>query len=92
MKRRHDWPSILLWAIYLALLVVLLPHTAWAFGRFESPAEGWLNIQWGMVTAWAATLAFEAAIAALTHRLTKQKATFGDTCRSRRERWLGSLA
>ena len=71
MKRQYDWPSILLWAIYLALLVVLLPHTAWAFGRFESPAVGWLNIQWGMVTAWAAAFAFEAAIAALTHKLAK---------------------
>jgi len=71
MKRQRNWSNILLWTIYLALLVVLLPHTAWAFGRFESPAVGWLNIQWGMVTAWAAAFAFEAAIAALTHKLVK---------------------
>jgi hypothetical protein len=32
---------------------------------------GWLRIQWGMVTAWAAAFAFEAAIAALTHKLAK---------------------
>ncbi len=50
---------------------MLLPHTAWAFGRFESPAKGWLNVPWGMVTAWAAAFAFEAAIAALTHKLAK---------------------
>jgi hypothetical protein len=67
MKRQRNWSNMLLWAIYLALLVVLLPHTAWAFGRFESPAVGWLNIRWGMVTAGAAAFAFEAAIAALTH-------------------------
>jgi hypothetical protein len=71
MKRQRNWSNILLWAIYLALLAVLLPHTAWAFGRFESPAVGWLNIQWGLVTAWAAAFAFEAAIAALTHQLAK---------------------
>jgi hypothetical protein len=67
MKRQQNWSNILLWAIYLALLIVLLPHTAWVFGRFESPTAGWLNIQWGMVTAWAAAFAFEAAIAAPTH-------------------------
>ncbi len=71
MKRQYNWSYILLWAIYLALLVVLLPHTAWAFGRFESSAVGWLNVQWGMVTAWAAAFAFESAIAALTHKLAK---------------------
>ena len=71
MKRHQNWANILLWTIYLALLVVLLPHTAWAFGRFESPATGWLNVRWGMVTAWAAAFAFEAAIAALTHKLAK---------------------
>ena len=71
MKRQQNWSNIFLWAIYLALLVVLLPHTAWAFGRFESPAVGWMNIQWGTVTAWAAAFAFEAAIAALTHKLAK---------------------
>ncbi len=71
MKHERNWSNFLLWAIYLALLVVLLPHTAWAFDRFESPTVGWLNIQWGMVTAWAAAFAFESAIAALTHRLAK---------------------
>jgi hypothetical protein len=55
--------------IYLALLAVLLAHTAWAFARFESPSAGWLGISWGIVTAWAAAFAFEAAIAALTHKL-----------------------
>lgn len=55
----------LLWIIYLALLAVLLPHTAWAFNQFETPGA------WGIVTAWAAAFAFEAAIAALTHKLAR---------------------
>jgi hypothetical protein len=53
----------LLWLVYIALLAVLLPHTAWAFGRFEAPGV------FGEITAWAAAFAFEAAIAALTHKL-----------------------
>ena len=72
MSRHTNWSSLLLWAIYLALLAVLLPHTAWAFSHFESPTAGWLRIQWGILTAWAAAFAFEAAIAALTHKLAKR--------------------
>lgn len=60
-----NWASRILWTVYLALLAVLLPHTAWAFSRFEPPTR------WGTVTAWAAAFAFEAAIAALTHKLAK---------------------
>ncbi|MBN1316696.1 MAG: hypothetical protein JXA42_14555 [Anaerolineales bacterium] len=71
MAGNRNWTNNLLWIIYLALLIVLLPHTAWAFSRFESPAMGWLGVQWGLVTAWAAAFAFEAAIAALTHKLAK---------------------
>jgi hypothetical protein len=59
----------MLWVIYVALLAVLLPQTAWAFARFESPSTGWLGVSWGIVTASAAAFAFEAAIAALTHKL-----------------------
>jgi hypothetical protein len=69
MIQMSHWSSKMLWIIYLALLAVLLPHTAWAFARFESPAAGWLGVSWGIVTAWAAAFAFEAAIAALTHKL-----------------------
>ena len=61
MKRQQNGPNILLWSIYLALLAVLLPHTAWAFARFEPPAVGWLNVPWGKVTAWA-----EAGLAPVT--------------------------
>jgi hypothetical protein len=69
MKPSERWSSRMLWIIYLALLAVLLPHTAWAFARFKSPSVGWLGVSWGIVTAWAAAFAFEAAIAALTHKL-----------------------
>jgi hypothetical protein len=72
MRRQTSWSSVILWVIYLALLAVLLPHTAWAFARFEPPSSGWLGISWGQVTAWAAAFAFEAAIAALTHRLAER--------------------
>ena len=50
-----------LWAVYIALLGVLLPHTAWAFQQFEPKG-------WGFV-GWVAAFAFEAAIAAFTWRL-----------------------
>jgi len=55
------WTNRLLWLIYLALLGVLLPHTAWAFGMFEP--DGWQGL------GWIAALAFEGAIAAFTWRL-----------------------
>jgi hypothetical protein len=71
MKRQRNWSNILLWAIYLSLLAVLLPHTAWAFARFGPPENGSFGIAWGAVTAWAAAFAFEADIAALTHKLAK---------------------
>lgn len=45
--------------IYWALLLVLTPHTAWAFSKFE-PGDG---IGW---PAWAAAVFFEAVIAVLT--------------------------
>jgi len=53
--------NYLLWAIYIALLLVLLPHTAWTFGQFEPSGWDWLG--------WIAAFAFEAAIAAFTWRL-----------------------
>lgn len=55
-----------LWPIYIALLTILLPHTAWTFKKFEPPTL------LGEITAWAAAIAFELAIAALTDRMTKQ--------------------
>jgi hypothetical protein len=57
----------IIWAIYISLLGVLLPHTAWLFMRFEDPSTG----GWAQVVAWAAAFAFEASIAVLTHRLAR---------------------
>ncbi|HZU87406.1 MAG TPA: hypothetical protein VFF78_07975 [Anaerolineaceae bacterium] len=57
----------IIWAIYISLLAVLLPHTAWLFMRFEDPSTG----VWAQVVAWAAAFAFEASIATLTHRLAR---------------------
>lgn len=61
--KRYLTVNTLLWLVYIALLAVLLPHTAWAFEQFE-PAGG-------RPVAWAAAFAFEAAIAVLTHKLAK---------------------
>jgi type II secretory pathway pseudopilin PulG len=58
----------ILWLIYAALLGVLLPHTAWAFSRFEP------DTPLGLTVAWTAAFAFEAAIAALTDRLAQHAA------------------
>jgi hypothetical protein len=62
--RAQPWDRWLLWAVYLALLGVLLPHTAWAFGQFEPARWIWLG--------WIAAIAFEGAIAAFTWRLKEQ--------------------
>jgi hypothetical protein len=72
----RPWGRWIPWAIYLALLGVLLPHTAWAFGRFEPEAWSWLG--------WVAAIAFEGAIATFTWRL---KGTIEATTRHR-STWL----
>lgn len=63
----------ILWGIYLALLVVLLPHTAWAFDKFEPGAADRIDIIGSKATliAWMAAGAFEASVAVLTHKLSK---------------------
>lgn len=53
----------LIWLIYILLLGVLLPHTAWAFAKFE-PGDN-------QIVAWGGAFAFEAAIAVLTHKLAR---------------------
>lgn len=60
--KRINKQTVLLWSIYLCLLAVLWPHTAWAFAQFEPPT------QTGIITAWLAAFFFEAVIAALTHK------------------------
>ena len=63
------------WGIFIALLLVLLPHTAWFFAQFESDEPvflGGLDLAWiRHLTAYAAAFAFEAAIAALVHKLAE---------------------
>lgn len=65
--------TALLWLIYVFLLAVLLPHTAWAFRAFE-PNNGWViyeKFTSADAVSYVAALAFEAAIAVLTHKLSK---------------------
>lgn len=65
--------TYVLWVVYVFLLAVLLPHTAWAFKTFE-PAKGWViyeDITSSDVVSYIGALAFEAAIAVLTHKLSK---------------------
>jgi transposase InsO family protein len=87
MKHQRNWSNTLLWAIYLSLLAVLLPHTAWAFARFEPPGNGSFGIAWGAITACAAAFAFEAAIAALTHKLAKHMRKMLNVSRSGYYTW-----
>jgi len=56
--------NTLLWLVYIALLAVLLPHTAWAFSQFEPSGSEALG--------WVAAFAFEAAIFGLTVRLKER--------------------
>lgn len=63
--KKADPTTILLWIVYLALLAVLLPHTAWAFNVFETPGIP------GNIAAWGGAFAFEAALAVMTHKLSK---------------------
>lgn len=74
--KRPSATTIILWIIYLFLLAVLLPHTAWAFRAFEpvDPAslwELWPGFTSADLVSYVAALAFEAAIAVLTHKLAK---------------------
>lgn len=71
--------TYILWAVYIALLAVLLPHTAWAFRQYE-PVDSpvFLGGAFGSTFTWADAIsylvafAFEAAIAVLTHKLSKR--------------------
>lgn len=61
------------WAVFIALLAALLPHTAWAFRQYE-PMESPVLIgsfTWADLISYVLAFAFEAAIAVLTHKLAK---------------------
>jgi hypothetical protein len=49
--------NILLSVIYLSLLAVLLPATAWALARFEPPGNRSSGFAWGAIIAWVAAFA-----------------------------------
>ncbi len=71
MKKQISATTILLWVIYVFLLAVLLPHTAWAFRAFE-PAESFVifgSFTIADLVSYIAATAFEASIAVLTHKL-----------------------
>lgn len=66
MKKLKLTTNHVLWVIYISLLLVLLPHTAWLFLQFEPSGS------LGIGAAWAGAIAFESAIAVLTHKLAKR--------------------
>jgi len=69
----------ILWAVFISLLVVLLPHTAWAFKNFEPAGADTLvlfaidsmTVTTSDVISYVAAFAFEAAIAVLVHKLAE---------------------
>mgnify|MGYP006372612555 FL=1 len=64
-KNQTSKTTYILWAVYISLLGVLLPHTAWAFKNWEpEDSNGFIS--------YVAAFAFEAAIAVLTHKLSKR--------------------
>jgi uncharacterized membrane protein (DUF485 family) len=69
MTKRHNTESsiinYLFWIIYILLLLVLLPHTAWMFSKAEPDTEI------GRYIAWAAATVFEFVIAVMTHKLSR---------------------
>lgn len=63
LRATNNLSNKLLWGVYISLLAVLFPHTAWAFALFEPDTFT------GKATSYAAAFAFEAAIAVLVHKL-----------------------
>ena len=61
------------WAVFIALLAALLPHTAWAFRQYEPTQSPVLigSFTWADLISYVLAFAFEAAIAVLTHKLAK---------------------
>lgn len=66
--------NLILWLIFISLLGVLLPHTAWWFSQFQDPRAVdvfGVMVYPGKITAWFAALVFEGTIAAYTHKLAQ---------------------
>jgi hypothetical protein len=63
----------ILWAVFISILLVLLPHTAWMFRQFEPVDSVRLIGEFDAadMLSYVAAFAFEAAIAVLIHKLSK---------------------
>ncbi|MEN6507024.1 MAG: hypothetical protein ABFD92_21015 [Planctomycetaceae bacterium] len=86
---KAKWSTVALWGVYVALLLVLLPHTAWAFSLFEPKTT------FGQVVGWFAAVSFEFAILVLTHKLARHLETVpnrGDAKRKFQRRYLNAYA
>lgn len=72
MKQNNtSFTTYVLWVIYICLLAVLLPHTAWAFNKFEPVGVDFMGLPTSKIVSWLAAITFEAAIATLTHKLSE---------------------
>jgi hypothetical protein len=76
MKQNNtSFTTYILWAVYISLLGVLLPHTAWAFKNWEPTGSQAFELLNGFTSSdfvsYIAAFVFEAAIATLTHKLSK---------------------
>lgn len=63
----------ILWAVFISILLVLLPHTAWMFRQFEPSDSIRLIGEFDAadLLSYIAAFAFESAIAVLIHKLSK---------------------
>lgn len=73
MQNKTSFTTYGLWAVFIALLAALLPHTAWAFRQYEPMESPVLlgSFTWADFISYILAFAFEAAIAVLTHKLAK---------------------
>lgn len=73
MQNKTSITTLGLWAVFVALLIALLPHTAWAFRQYEPMESPALlgSFTWADLISYVLAFAFEAAIAVLTHKLAK---------------------
>lgn len=74
MNTKTPLTTMILWAVYVSLLAVLLPHTAWAFRQYEPTQSAIIfnDFTWADLVSYMVAFAFEASIAVLTHKLAKR--------------------
>lgn len=74
MNNKTSFTTYVLWTVFIALLLVVWPHTAWAFRQFE-PKESTVffnGFTWADLISYVVAFAFEASIAVLVHKLSKR--------------------